>query len=84
MLGKSKLHRPVCIGDDGPELVQRVVEVVHAPALAGVDVEPHHLLPARRLAAGALLGGKQVMTYLFRSTVCVSLRIRNCKPKIAK
>ena len=45
-LGQLAHRRAVRVRDDAPELVQRVVEVVHPAPLPGVDVQPHCLRAA--------------------------------------
>ena len=42
-LGQLADGRSVCVRDDGAQLVQRIVQVVHSTAFARVDSQPHQL-----------------------------------------
>lgn len=48
-LGELPHGRAVSVRDDGTELVQGVVQVVHPPAFSCVDIQPHALPLTSRL-----------------------------------
>lgn len=73
-LGQLAHRGRVGVGDDGAQLVQRVVEIVHAPPLARVDVEAHQLALARLgLAPGGAATRRAGAVPLLRRPVGVVL-----------